>query len=241
MHSFTQKVPPKPGTGTSCCEVNNRATKAAGRFFLFFKFWVVASPWSFLPELNFLRSKCVQCLVLWGSDWWEAAPTKEDGPFKRHLSHFRQAALSILWRPTLLFLFFGSPLRWRGEAGPLRPGWAAVEGCEQSLKVREKIICRPLPHASSRMEMLLMHVNSSGGFTQRTFGFFHPWHEGGGKHYWGSATRQRFLLSVRGLKGKSDLSEPLRERARNWLKWLLFSLCLLLKVIGVYQVFMDHL
>lgn len=36
---------------------------------------------------------------------------KKDGPFERRLSHFKRAALSILWRPTLLFLFFGSPLR----------------------------------------------------------------------------------------------------------------------------------
>lgn len=50
-----------------------------------------------------------------------------------------------------------------------------------------------------------------------------------------------FFFQWEAWKRRVIFLHPLREKPHNWLKWLLFSSCPLLEVIGVYELFMAHL
>lgn len=149
--------------------------------------------------------------------WRMMAPSRGSCPI---LSRRRSPQCAVWLRfSLLLFVFFccssfsfplSLPLPWRGRT--------FENGLNKSLRMyREEIMCSP-PETSSRMEMLLMHVKSSEGFTQRTFGAFHPWHEGGREHYWVLQHDRGFSFQLEAWKERVIFLHPLREKPHNWLK-----------------------
>lgn len=126
---------------------------------VFFWGWLCAAPVSsglgnccHLQVPQILRRKCVKPRVpCRGWKWRQATHMKNDGSFKRQLSHFQPATLTTMRRLTVfpsVFLLFSSflpaSIYLRLVRKDLWERRGESEEESEALKVCEKIICSPL-------------------------------------------------------------------------------------------------